>query len=413
MKNFIKRILSVLLPEKAYNIIRKYTGKARRSIYRIVTFKRKLDTPYKTISFGDKSCDTFFGYYDIIPFNEHNEVVYLECPKDKNFANIVYNKLGANRKRILTSTKAWNTQQGSRLRWFPESNDTIVFNDHDGEKYYSRIINIRTNVERKLDFPIYDISNDGKQGISLNFARLGKMRPGYGYDVYPYNEPKSLANEGIDLINIENGECKRVVTYEQIQKKTGRKISDFHSFYINHLSFSPDGNRFLFFWLEITKHKHKASLFVFDICENQLHLLEDDMKVSHYTWQNNESIISTAYDEKFNCQYYKYFIEKPKEIISPSILNKDGHPTFLSPEILLTDTYPNRYSYQQLFIADIKNGKKTPIANVYSVPVKKEELRTDLHPRLNYTKDIISFDANVHGYRRLYFLLDWKNQIKL
>ena len=179
------------------------------------------------------------------------------------------------------------------------------------------------------------------------------------------------------------------------------------------MSFSPDGNRFLFFWLEITKQKHKASLFVYDIFDNRLYLLEDDMKVSHYTWQNNENIICTAYDEKFNCRYYKYFLEKPKEIISPSILNKDGHPTFLTPEILLTDTYPNRYSYQQLFIADIKNGKKTPIANVYSVPVKKEELRTDLHPRLNYTKDIISFDANVHGYRRLYFLLDWKNQIKL
>ena len=40
---------------------------------------------------------------------------------------------------------------------------------------------VRTGKSRTLPLPVYAVSNDGKQAVTLDFARLHRLRPGYGY----------------------------------------------------------------------------------------------------------------------------------------------------------------------------------------------------------------------------------------
>lgn len=60
-----------------------------------------------------------------------------------------------------------------RLRWFPDTQNMISFNDFVNGKYINRILNVETKEEKILDWPLYDIDCNGKFGITLNFERLG------------------------------------------------------------------------------------------------------------------------------------------------------------------------------------------------------------------------------------------------
>ena len=61
-------------------------------------------------------------------------------------------------------------------------------------------------------------------------------------------------------------------------------------------------------------------------------------------------------------------------------------------------------NFQHLMYVDLNKDTKSPIADVYSDPHIKGEMRTDLHPRFNETCDLISFDANIRGNRNLYII---------
>jgi hypothetical protein len=98
-------------------------------------------------------------------------------------------------------------------------------------------------------------------------------------------------------------------------------------------------------------------------------------------------------------------------VVGQNDLLRDGHPTLFKDTIILTDTYPDVYSYQLLFMYDKDKAVKYKLVYSYSVPVKNEVFRTDMHPRFNIDKSIICYDANVKGERRLYLLKDWNHAI--
>ena len=135
------------------------------------------------------------------------------------------NDLDSNTKKKVATTNTWNWQQGARLCWMPKSNDKIIFNDYLNGKYISRIINIRTMAESKLNYPIYDIDCNGKYAISLNFSRLGVKRPGYGYLFDDFNSPKKIKNDGIYIIDIPKNKIESILTYEKIAQGLNLKKS--------------------------------------------------------------------------------------------------------------------------------------------------------------------------------------------
>lgn len=373
---------------------------AINTLHRLAKKQRKIQTKYEYEVIEEKSSDVFFGYYDITPFNGKN-FIYHDLSNNKNSIRIVIQNLEDKSKKIIGQSNAWNWQQGTRLRWF--SADEVSFNDFNEGKYYNRIVNVNDMTERVIDWPLYDINCDRSLGLSLNFSRLGVLRPGYGYTCDKY-EAKELEKESIDIIDLKSNKIIKSISYAEIQEALSTD-SLFENCYLNHLSFSPDGKKFLFFWIEIINGYHKASLGVYDISKSEIIPLETNEKVSHYVWKDNDTILCTSYSTLFRCAYYLYRINDSKKIpFCPKSLSVDGHPSYYDDCTIITDTYPDKYGYQHLSFVNIENDTKLPILDVYSVPVTNGERRTDLHPRLNIEHNCLAVDVNLTGHRCIIIL---------
>ena len=230
----------------------------KRIVYpliRIATGNKKVNTQYNYVELSNPGCHTYFGYYDVSPF-QLEKLIYIEREKNSNVCKVVLNNIQNTAKQYVAESRAWNWQQGIRLRWFPKTEDVISFNDYIDGKYINRILDMKTKKEKRLDWPLYDIDCNGKLVITLDFERLGVKRPGYGYTCTPY-QAVDLWNDGISIIDIENNKLVKTITYKDLSEKI-KKVDDVSHFYLNHLAFSPDGNKFLFFWIDEANGYHQA-----------------------------------------------------------------------------------------------------------------------------------------------------------
>lgn len=403
MKKNLKRIIfSVIDKQKFY--------KYRRFLIKLLSFKKDIISQYNVTSFGNKSSDTFFGYYDISPFQD-NKVIYISVDKNSDEANVILRNLDTAQYMVVGKTLAWNWQQGSRLRGVPNQKDYIMYNSFENEQFITKFVNTLNGSVKKLDWPLYDVDSNGRYGLTLDFLRLGKMRPGYGYTNTPYVEPESLNEEGISIVDIINKTSKKVITYELIAEmmNESEKNSSYKKGYINHLSFSPSGKKFLFFWIQIRENKiHHANLLVYNIEKSELTVLEKELSVSHYDWIDDDSILVTAYDKNRECKYYVYDIDGNRKDFLHDILIGDGHPTCVGENEIITDTYVDKNGYQKILYVDLKENKVIKLIDIYSTYKHYGEKRCDLHPRINSDTLDICFDADVKGHRKIYLLKGWK-----
>lgn len=403
MKKVMKKVLKRFLTDNQIRTL-------KLKFMKLISLKKEVDTNFSLKSYGDNNTNTFFGYYDISPFSPNSKkILYLSLTNNKKEAEIFLHDLEKDSRSLITTTNAWNWQQGSRLRWKPGSNNKIMFNDFIEGRYITRIKNLYTKDEKIINYPLYDVDSSGKNGITLDFNRLGVLRPGYGYTNTKYFEPESLEHEGIDIIDIESGKSIKKITYSMINEILGNNITDFSKYYINHLSFSPSGNKFLFFWINIKENGiHHAELWVYDLIKETLDVLERDLSVSHYDWIDDEKIIVTAYNQARECRYYIYNTNGERTDLLHDILKEDGHPTWIGNNKFITDTYPNRYGFQKILYIDIYQQKIETLLDIYSSYKIYGEKRCDLHPRINLMNYDICFDANVKGNRKLYILRGWR-----
>lgn len=401
----LKHVLAGLIPRKQALRV-KYIVQA---FYRLRTGRKKVNSIKKLYTISKSNSHVFFGYYDISPFNRKtDEIIYNNLVEAENKLHLMKSRFPNAEEVEIGETRAWNWQQGCRLRWMPNNDREVAFNDFDGQQYFARILNVDTKEERRIVAPLYDISPDGKFGLTIDFERLGVKRPGYGYVCRPYVESEhDLAKDSIRLVNLATNETETLITYQDIASIPGCETSDFKLNYLNHLCFSPSGRKFLFFWLSTVTHRHEAYLLVHNLDTHETRLLEGHEKVSHYVWLDDDNIICTSATKDDRIQYYKYTVSTKKRIIvNPNILNSDGHPSILDQNTILTDTYPDLMGFQHLYLAGINTPSKETLLDVYSHCCVEGERRTDLHPRLNSVKNTICVDVNRTKYRELVLLLN-------
>lgn len=374
------------------------------SIYRIVCSEKKINSNLNYRRISDRGSDIFFGYYDISPFNNKGQLLYLKKRANRPDIDICINKLPELcEENVIASSIAWNWQQGCRLRWFPGTNNEIIFNIFDHDNYASIVVDTDGKKLRQYSYPLYDIDSEGKIGLSLNFDRLGSLRPGYGYKCRKYTA-NGLADESIKIIDLAADSVLAKLTYKQISDCI-KKRCDLRYCYINHLSFSPNSDKFLFFWIEIINGYHQASLIVYYFADKKMRPLELKHKVSHYVWLDNDNILCTVYETPTQCKYYTYNTKTlEKKPYCFRILDSDGHPSKWSNDCILTDTYPLKNGYQYLYKVDALRERKEVLMKIFSKPVANGELRTDLHPRLSEDKSFICFDSNNSGNRELFII---------
>ena len=368
--------------------------------------------PNKSISkiFSEPNAHIFFGYYDITPFNYSDEKV-LACrvPINKSSDNETMDLGYYNLDEINTrfskfgETKTWCWQMGPRLRWLNKEKNCVAFNSIEKDRYICKVLNtIDCDLLEQYPLPFYDIDKSENYGISINFSRLQRLRPGYGYNIIPDETEgiKAPSDDGIMLYNLKNKKQNLLVSLSEISEVEPNETMINAEHYFNHISFSPFSNDFIFFHLWIKDNRRYSRLFIYDLETKNNNLISKNM-VSHYAWKlKNELLITERDKQGFFYRIYN-LTENSSYIYGKRALINDGHPSFINADSIITDTYPNKLGYQQLQKYDSNQKQIKKIISLYSPPIFHGENKCDLHPRLNRKKDLICIDTAMSGKREM------------
>lgn len=357
----------------------------------------------------------FFGYFDKCPWDSqgkrllaHRVDFVARQPLFGETAGLGIVEDGKFNK--FAETRAWNWQQGSMMQWF--SDHEIIYNDVEEDHHVARILDLTTGKSRTLCRPIYCLSNDRKKALSVNFCRLDRERPGYGYPglADPSIEFGYPDFDGIWLMDLEKNTAELLVSLQDVVQKFPRPGMDTTANWFNHLLFSPDGENFAFIhrWRIFVPEDGGWRYYVTRMftCDLKGNLNELPMKkhASHYTWKNsNQLIIFSQYPETER-QYHIYTIpENRVEVIAKDLLPSDGHCSF-SPDCswLLTDSYIRKDETRCICLYHPETDSAYEIGSFYSDGSWLQASRCDLHPRWSPDMTRICFDSMHEGKRSVY-----------
>ena len=359
--------------------------------------------------------NVFFGYYDLKSLNRNGSRALIHIlDKDakigKDYIELATYDMDSGKIQIFGRTKAWSWQQGCRLRWDPIDDNKILYNDYDGDRYITRVFDLLSmKIVDTIPVALYDITYDGKYGLSLDFVRLQRLRPGYGYccteDLTRYE--KAPKNTGIFLWNKEAKTTKLIISLSELAKSVGTSEVEH---YINHISVSPSGKKFIFFhlWTHGLGTKWNMRLYICNIDGSDLRCIDDSEILSHYCWKGDNILLMTALAND-NINHAKYIIynlaKNNKKIIESSHLEEDGHPGFIGESYnFITDTYPHNDSMQYIFMSDVNGRKYKNLVSVYANPFLIDEYRCDLHPRVRDLENgWLSIDTTYKNLRRVIY----------
>lgn len=390
--------------------------KATKRVYQVasvaISRSKKSEGNIKRVTPKD-DYEYLFGYYDKSPWDASGR--YMLCIRVKNASKAVAPKDEAeivlidtennNKIEVLSKTHTWNVQQGCMLGWLgPDYDKEIIYNDFRKGKYVSIIRNVFTGDEKLFDAPVYTVSNDGKIALSLDFSRLHRLRPGYGYSNL---EDKTKGEKVPDMpcvlkIDLKSGKVEPILSYKQLYDFEHRDDMDGAEHKVNHLMLSPDGKRFMVIHRWLKGGKKISRLLTCDIDGKDLYNLSDDNMVSHCYWKNNSEIL--AYCRKDGKNGYFLMKDKtPKYEQKWEWLTADGHPSY-SPDgnFIVTDTYPNRKRICTLRV--LSDTVSTIVAKVYAPFRYDNDVRCDLHPRWSRDGKKVCFDGCFEGKRGLYIV---------
>jgi len=370
----------------------------------------------KGISFIDiplsNNKNSFFGYYNISPWNEKGDILFCETDANEVRPNTeleikLFNQ-SDKKVYLLSESLSWNWQQGCMLQWLGNNSNEIIFNIYSKEddKYFSKIIDINIGKKTRLCMPIYSVSPNGKFALTLNFSRLAELRPDYGYFNKKRANHPDYDHDGIWKIDFDKNDCELILSLNNIINFQYSDTMADVEHKVNHIDISPDNRRFMFLHRWINNKGRFMRLLTADIDGKNLYNLAGNEMVSHSIWKSNNEILSFCRIKGIGDKYI-LFIDKTKEFIifGSKYFHEDGHPSF-SPDKqwMLTDTYPDLSRMSFLLLYNESKDIFIKLGRFYQ-PIKfNGEIRCDLHPKWSRDGKFISFDSCHNGKRCIYIL---------
>lgn len=383
---------------------------------------RKLFSPlegFKAKRYGESGRHTFFGYYDLTPFDANEQILLAGAVRPVRKLNLSDTPLQIGyfdlREpnpdfRSLDETTTWCWQQGCRLQWFPDkAGQAVIYNRVVDNSYGCIIQDIRTKEPlRAFHRPVYAVDREGRWGLSLNFSRLQRLRPGYGYANFPDATEGENApdHDGIWRINLGTGEENLLLSVKQISAWEPLPSMAGAVHYFNHLGFNPSSSRFLFFHAWVQNGKRYARLITTDLDGRNLYPLINEGLVAHYAWKSDNELLAFSSHADTGTQYHLYCDQSPERtVFGRERFDQDGHPSF-SPDgsTLLLDTYPDKNRYQHLSLYKMATGEFLSLGSFFSPMKYFGAERCDLHPRWSPRGNYICFDSAHDGARGLYVM---------
>jgi len=419
--SIISRFIGEQRAAVIYNLKRIFINRARFLVKRgSLGFSPAL-TSNACKFLAKKGYHTFFGYYDLSPLDAEDTKCLATLvaggntvPSTDSIAKVGYYDLSGKTDRFieLGQTSLWCWQQSCRLQWYPtqdQATDNILYNTLTDKGGQSVIQNFRTRaVVREFRRPIYATTHDGRYGFSLDFARLHRLRPGYGYAALEEFSPNKLCpnDNGIWRIDLHSGEEVLLFTIADvaaIQPLTGMSGADH---YFNHILVNPSGTRLLFFHLQTQGKKKSGRLLTANLDGSQINVVVNSGHASHYCWDGNDQIICYSTIPERGTHIYRYQDQSGEaEVLLSQYVDRDCHMS-LSPvsRTLLIDSYPDQHRLQALALCDLTQPNREDIAFFYMPASYSGELRCDLHPRFNADGSKISVDCVYRGHRAICIL---------
>lgn len=380
------------LKGKLLKLIRRFSHLYIRFIYYRCP-DRKSETLFE-LSIPGKS--VFFGYHDLDPSFDNGKKILAHVYNGnsispeaiKNPIDVGYFVLNDDEWRFekIASTNAWCWQQGARLQFVNVKNKRLIlFNSVDelGEFHCSVFDLDKTKFLAPIKYPINAISRDGTHGATLNFGLLGNLRPGYGYFTQNISQ-----DAYIKIFNLITGQ----IIHE--------KIFDEKIAYINHLSFSPDGHKVLYFkFYKDKKEQRKRSLVVVDLKKNREIYELQNVEFSHFVWVNEEQILLSISKILFwrsailnlnlkKLEFGAYFVND----FHPYLDKSDSNNFF-------ADSYPMN-GKRYLYYSNYRTKRIIELMSIDDDSLLVGECRVDLHPRKMAHGNFIHIDSAENGYRK-------------
>jgi hypothetical protein len=377
------------------------------------------------------------GYYDKCPWDVSGRYLLAlrapfcdHSPGPEDVATLgVVDLHDGDRFLPFAETRAWNWQQGCMLHWLrapfaasppeavpPGEEHLVIYNDRDGDRFVSVVCDaLSGRVVRRLPLPIYALSPDGRQAVTLNFSRLHHQRPGYGYAGVPdpWLSVEAPEDDGIYHLDVETGAHRLVIPTARMADTRRRPSMEQSIHRFNHLQLSPDGQRFIFL------HRWKPQLgqaprHVTRLCTaspdgSDVAILADEDLVSHFDWRDAGHVLVWARnggDDAF------WLLPDPTRgatdealVVGREAMPRDGHCSY-SPDagrrLIANDTYPGAEQTRTLYVFDTETERRTDLGHFYSPPQLTQDYRVDLHPRWSRDGRQLCFDSAHEGTRQLY-----------
>ncbi len=374
----------------------------------------KPQVPIRTITKGPKA--HWFGYYDKLQFDSSGRYVLgmavdfesrPPTPSDVIELGMVDLQDGDAWIKI-GETSAWCWQQGCMLQWLPGSDSKVIFNTRLEGHYGSVIQDVETGQQQILERPVYTVSPTGKTAMSVNFARLGVLRPGYGYEgiVDPYGQQKVTDRDGIYRLDLETGEHQLVISLARMLDIAPQDSMKESLHWFNHLLFNPSGDRFIFLhrWRRDLSSPWKTRMLTAKPDGSDIHVVADHDMVSHFIWKNPRQILAWSREPEIGSRFFLYDDQSGKqEVVGDGILKVDGHCTY-SPDgqWICTDTYPGRDNLHHLYLFRPADNQRIELGTFFQPEaVRGKPHRCDLHPGWSRDGKTLCIDSMMSGQRQM------------
>jgi len=356
----------------------------------------------------------WFGYYDLQPFDPSQRYLLgmevdfeRRSPTADDAVRIGMVDLQDGDRWIeLGESRAWCWQQGCRLQWRPGSRREAVWNDRRDGRFVCRVVDVVTRQERVLPYPIYDLSPDGRFGLGTDFARLGELRPGYGYAGAADVGRGSPApeNSGIYVMDMDSGAHRLLFSLADVARMQYGGRRPLRRLCFNHIKWSPDGARFLFFCHEAGRYGRMYA-YTADADGGGIRLLAE--RPAHYAWQDRRNALIHSRGA------FRLYRDDGSGFSRAVWRRADGHPSYL-PGLpwIVADSYPrgaNREEILSLF--HVPCGRTIELGRLRSPPQYDGEWRCDAHPRVSPDGERIAFDSIHAGNGRQIYVMDIRSVV--
>ncbi len=361
----------------------------------------------------------WFGYYDKCPWDKAGRyLLAMESefcdrqPTAKDAITVGMVDLKDGDKYIpLDTTRAWSWQQGTMLQWLGSAPDReVIYNSIVDGKPAAIIRDVLSGKTRTLARPIYAVSNDGKQAVTLDFARLHRLRPGYGYASYDERFTDDPAPEqlGIWHLDLASGNDRQILNLKQLAAfQPDARFTGAHH-WVNHLQFNPGGTRFVFLhrW-RVDLKPWSTRIFTAKPDGTDLRLHLDTGMVSHFDWRDDATILAWVKTPKDGNKFALIDVAtNGLGLVGDGVLTQDGHCSY-SPDRkwILNDTYPDKNRLQWLMLYHPEKNRRYDLNQFPSPKQFTGPFRCDMHPRWNRDGTQVCFDG-CHDPERQVYVVD-------